>query len=122
MFILFAICDNIEIYLNKFKEIYIDNEILRSDDLHGGNSIKISHLGSSIFKLHEIQPKVFKLIDTTEYFEDKEPSPIRIDIENKVFGLERFAWKFYTFNLILTIALSILIPKMLRRLSNKYLL
>lgn len=122
LFFVLAICDNIEIYLSQFKELHIGNEVIRSDDISGGNSIKISHVGTSIYRLNEIQDKIFKLVDITEYFEDKEPASIRIDVETKVLGLVRFAWKFYAFNVILTVILSIYVPKVIRRLSTKYLL
>lgn len=123
LFLLFFLvaCDNIEIYTKEFKEIHFNNIILKSEGIKNGNSVKFSHSGSSIYKLVEIEPMIFRIVDITVYFKDPNPAEIRVDIETKVLGLATFVWKFLIFNIIFGILFSVIFSKTLNYLVKKYL-
>lgn len=123
LFVLFAfmLCDNIEISTNDFKELHVKGMVLKSSDATGGNSVKLSHLGNSIYRLEEVSPKVFKVVDKTEYFKDIEPAEIRVDVERKICGLPGFVWRFILFNVMFNLPLGYLISKTVRSLCQRYL-
>lgn len=108
-------CDNIEISVQDFDELIVFDKIIYSNDLQNSNNIKISHPGTSIYRLLEIYPRIFKLIDTTVYFSKAEPSPIRIDCETKYLGIHSFVYKFIAYNLVVLLISSRLINLILKR-------
>ncbi|ELA42867.1 uncharacterized protein VICG_00182 [Vittaforma corneae ATCC 50505] len=117
----FILCDNIEISTNDFKELHVQGTVLRSSEISWGNSVKLSHLGNSIYQLEEMSPKIFKVVDKTEYFKDTKPAEIRIDVEKKICGLPGFVWSFILFNVTFNLSLGYLISKTIRSLCQKYL-
>ncbi|KAF9749466.1 hypothetical protein NGRA_3470 [Nosema granulosis] len=86
-FISQIICDNIEIDLKDFDEVTVNNNVIRSSDLNGYTSIKISHPGTSIYKLVKTGNRKFKLIDVTRYFDKKYERKIRVDFEDRSHGV-----------------------------------
>lgn len=120
LFVIGILCDNIEISTNDFKELHLHEDIMKSEDLIG-NSVKISHLGESIYTLTEIQPGIFQLRDLTLYFGASEPARIRVDIERKIYGVAVYVWYFLFFNLALAIFASIFFSNMIYRLCINYI-
>lgn len=101
--IFFVFCDNIEISTSSFDEIHLDNTIIYSNQIKSFNWVKLSHLGNSIYSLEETKPRIFKIKDLTVYFKDKAPAQIRIDFEYKIFGIERFVYRFIIYNIYVSI-------------------
>ncbi|KAM0679712.1 hypothetical protein GINT2_000248 [Glugoides intestinalis] len=120
LFVMGILCDNIEIATKDFRELHLNEDILKPEDLVG-NSVKISHLGESIYTLAELRPGIFQLHDFTLYFGASEPARIRIDVERKVYGLTTYVWIFLFFNLTLAIFASIFFSNIIHRLCINYI-
>lgn len=87
VYLLQILADNIEIGVDEFDEVIVNDQIIKSSELNGFTNVKISHPGTSIYKLVEIEKRKFKLIDITRYFDKKYERKIRIDYENKEHGV-----------------------------------
>lgn len=116
-----AHCDNIEIATQDFTELHVGDTILRSAEICNGNSVKLSHLGNSIYKLVETSSQVFKVVDVTEYFRDVEPAKIRIDVERKIYGLADFVWPFLIFNVVFAVLSWVVISRVVTGLCKRYM-
>lgn len=121
--ILFSLCDNIEIATKDFDSIHLGDKTLYSSLIKDANSVKISFLGSSIYFLDEVSPRIFVLKDKTTYFGRGSPAKLRIDFESKFIGVEYFVYRFIFYNikvLLTSIALMTLIFKKHRIFAKFY--
>ena len=113
-------CDNIEIEKKIFDVIRYGNSFIYSENIQNATSIKISHPGTSIYRLKEVKPREYELIDTTVYLKKIAKAPIRIDSEVKAYGLEYFVWKFLCYILLLMAFIIFIFNTLLREYeSNK---
>lgn len=117
-FLIGVFCDNIEIGSADFDELIVHNEVIRSKEMFNSNSVKLSFLGSSIYKLREIKPRIFEIYDSTVYFGNAEPSKIRIDFEFKIIGVADFVIPFILFSVCVTFISSYIIQRTLKRVTR----
>lgn len=101
--ILLVFSDNIEIRTKDFDEIRMDNLSLYSKYIKDANSVKISSLANSLYRLHQVSPRIFQVVDRAVYLQSMTPSPLRVDLEYKVYGLQTFVWRFIMFNIVVAI-------------------
>lgn len=99
---IFSSCDNIEIRTSEFDEIQLFNNVINSRDHLNINSLKISHLGTSIYRLEKIGNKRWKLIDISVYISEK-PARLKIDFEHKIFGIASYVYWFILYNIIIVL-------------------
>lgn len=112
-----VLSDNIEIHTKNFDEMQIEGLSLCSKDIKNANSVKVSYLGSSLYKMHQVSPGVFELVDHTVHIQDMEPSPLKINFEYKICGLQTFVWKFVLFSIIVAITSACVISWVFNRLG-----
>lgn len=115
-----GLCDNIELATSDFDVLYVGGKTVRSSEVLDGNSVKLYHLGNSIYKLNEIVPRTFVTVDITRYFEASVPSEIRVAIERKVYGLADFVWPFLMSNVVFVLCSWVLISMIIKSLCQRY--
>lgn len=116
-----VVSDNIEIATSDFDILNFKGKTIKSTDITDGNSIKLSHLGNSVYLAIEVLPRVFEIVDKTIYFREMNPATIRIDVERKIFGLADFVWPFLIFNVLFGIFSWMLVSVIIKRLCEKYI-
>lgn len=119
----FIWCDNIEIATQDFDEIHYEGQVIYSSGIKNANSIKLSHLGSSIFYLEEISPRIFVIKDKSVYFHDRNPAKIRIDFENKIYKIVYYVYSFIIYcvkTVIIALSIIYIIFKKRKTFQNFY--
>lgn len=114
-FIIGIFCDNIELSSKEFDRLIIGTNTINSCDLKKFNSVKISFQGTSIFKIRETQPRVLELYDSTVYFNRPDIPNVRIDFEEKVYGLTDFVWRFLISLIFIAFVSTYTIHRMLKK-------
>ncbi|KAG5858679.1 hypothetical protein KMI_12g18420 [Encephalitozoon hellem] len=94
-FLVSVVADNVEIPRHSFDTLKVGNAYISSSQKGASptwNSIKISFPGYYRYDIKENEPRKLELVDSTQYFGEKEEMQFRVDFETKYCGLISDAW------------------------------